>query len=90
MNQPSAAIELAITIRLRPVAKPLSRATDVVLGQLLVIAEFANVLQLARLMADLSQERGHAQSRNDGVLAHGGVEAGNKNAGFAAGVREDL
>ena len=45
---------------------------------------------MAGLMPDLSDERRNAQWRDDPVLAHGGVQYRNKNAGLAAGVGEDL
>ncbi len=45
---------------------------------------------MAGLIPDLCDECGYGQSRNDPVLAHGGVQYRNKNAGLAAGVGEDL
>jgi hypothetical protein len=41
-------------------------------------------------MADLGNERGHSLGADDLESAHGGIEDRNKNAGFGAGVREDL
>jgi len=52
--------------------------------------DLTDIAQLARLMADLSNECGGALRAHDLVMLHRGVESGNKNARLGAGVREDL
>ena len=49
--------------------------------------DLAGVNQLARLMTNLRNERGHALGANNLEPTHGRVEDRNKNAGFVAGVR---
>ncbi|MNP04370.1 hypothetical protein D3C76_962820 [compost metagenome] len=90
LHQASTAILLTVAVSLGRVAKAMGQATCIVLRQILVIAQLPDVMQLAGLMAGLGEKRSHAQAGYDAVLAHGRVECGNKNAGFAAGVREDL
>ena len=45
---------------------------------------------LARLVPDLGDECGGTRCADDAVTVHGRVQDWNKNAGLAAGVREDL
>ncbi|MNY40368.1 hypothetical protein D3C86_1751070 [compost metagenome] len=90
LDQPSSAIALAVAICLRRVAQACRQGAGIVFAQVLIRAQFANVVQLARLMADLSQKGGNAQGRVDVVSRHGAVEVGNENARLGAGVRVDL
>ena len=72
--------QLAITIGLRRITQALGQWAGVVLGQVGVAAQLARPLQLAGLMPDLSQERGHALGRIDLPTLGGGVDCRYKNA----------
>lgn len=89
LDQAATAIALAITIRCRRVAQFCSQVAGVVFAQVLIAAQFPDVLQLTRLVTDLRQKRGLAFRRVDLSMGHGCVEGGYKNARLAAGVGHD-
>ncbi len=56
LDQAATAIALAITIRCRRIAQFCSQVACVVFAQVLVAAQFPDVLQLSRLVTDLRQK----------------------------------
>ncbi|MNN63199.1 hypothetical protein D3C81_1785610 [compost metagenome] len=90
LDQAPAPVLLAVAIGRRGVAQARRELAGVVLGQVGITAQLAHVTQLARLMANLSDKRRLPPRRDDAEPPHGGIEDGCKNAGFRAGVREDL
>ena len=90
LNQPTTTVKLAIAVCVGRVAQTQRQLTRVVLRQVTVVAQFTHVPQLAGLMTDLRDECRHAQPCVDAVASHRDVESRNENAGFKAGVGEDV
>src|SRR5207253_9330666 len=87
LDQAATAKTLAITIRFRGVAQFHGQSAGVVLAQVLIAPQLTDVLQLARLVPDLGQERSLTFRRIDLPVRHGSVKGRYKNARLAAGVR---
>ena len=81
LDQTTAAIRLAVAVRLRCIAQALGERAGVVFAQVLVAAQLAHVAKLAGLMADLGDEGGDALRPDDLEANHRGVQDRNKNAG---------
>ena len=90
LDQATAAILLAIAVRLGCIAQALGQCAGVVFTQVLIAAQFADVAELAGFMADLGDERRDAQRGDNGMSTHRRIQHRNKIAGIAAGVREYL
>ena len=73
LDQATASILLAVAIRLGGVAQALGQCAGVVFTQVLVIAQFADVAELAGLVADLGDKGGDALRADDLEADHRGV-----------------
>ncbi len=73
LDQATAPVLLAVAIRLWCVAQALGQCAGVVFAQVLVIAQFAHVAELARFVADLGDKGGDAFRADDLEADHRGV-----------------
>lgn len=72
LDQTTAAIRLAVAVRLRCIAQALGERAGVVFAQVLVAAQFAHVAKLTGFVTDLSDEGDDAFRADDMELDHRG------------------
>ena len=72
LDQTTAAIRLAVAVRLRCIAQALGERAGVVFAQVLVAAQFAHVAKLTGFVTDLGDEGGDAFRADDMELDHRG------------------
>ncbi len=73
LDQATASILLTVAVRLGGVAQALGQCAGVVFTQVLVIAQFAHVAELARLVADLGDKGGDSFCADNLEADHRGV-----------------
>ena len=72
LDQTTAAIRLAVAVRLRCIAQAICERAGVVFAQVLVAAQFAHLTKLTGFVTDLSDEGDDAFRADDMELDHRG------------------